>query len=227
MRALTEYRRFQLLKDIAPLNCLAAIHSIRWGFIIMAKNKKSFVLYCDQQGVFNKLPDEIAGKLIKHIFSFVNDENPICDDLLIEIAFEPIKQSLKRDLKKYEHYIDKQAINGAKGGRPRKEEETQKTQPFFLKPKKPDSVSDSVSDNDIIKEIIKRKVFSKPTIQEVQTYMTELKMPDLADRFISYYDSNGWKVGKNPMKDWKAAIRTWRSTNNEKQIQTQPMYKKL
>ena len=116
----------------------------------MAKDKKSFVLYCDQQGVFNKLPDQIAGKLIKHIFSFVNDENPICDDLLIEIAFEPIKQSLKRDLKKYEHYIDKQAINGAKGGRPRKEEETQKTQPFFLKPKKPDSVSDSVSDNDII-----------------------------------------------------------------------------
>lgn len=71
------------------------------------------------------------------------------------------------------------------------------------------------------------KKFSKPTIQEVQTYMTELKMPDLADRFISYYDSNGWKVGKNPMKDWKAAIRTWRSTNNEKQIQTQSMYKKL
>ena len=73
----------------------------------------------------------------------------------------------------------------------------------------------------------KRKVFVKPSLNEVQTYMTELKMPDLADRFISYYDSNGWKVGKNPMKDWKAAIRTWRSTNNEKQIEIQPMYKKL
>ena len=120
----------------------------------MAKDKKSFVLYCDQQGVFNKLPDEIAGRLIKHIFAYVNDENPPCDDLLLSIAFEPIQQSLKRDLKKYEVYIDKQKENGAKGGRPKKEEETQKTQPFFQKPKKADSVSVSVSgsENESVKE---------------------------------------------------------------------------
>lgn len=119
----------------------------------MAKDKKSFILYTDQSGVFNQLPDEIAGKLIKHIFAYVNDENPISEDLIINIAFEPIKQSLKRDLKRYEEYIDKQAINGAKGGRPKKPTETQKTQPFFDKPKKADSdsvsVSDSVNDNKI------------------------------------------------------------------------------
>jgi hypothetical protein len=117
----------------------------------MAKDKKSFLLYCDQQGVFNKLPDEIAGKLIKHIFAYVNDENPISDDLIINIAFEPIKQSLKRDLKRYEEYVDKQSVNGAKGGRPKKPNETQITQPFFDKPKKADSVSvsDSVNVNDI------------------------------------------------------------------------------
>ena len=116
----------------------------------MAKDKKSFILYTDQSGVFNQLPDEIAGKLIKHIFAYVNDENPICDDLIINIAFEPIKQSLKRDLKRYEQYIEKQSLNGAKGGRPKKAIETQETQPFFEKPKKADSVSvsDSVNDND-------------------------------------------------------------------------------
>lgn len=116
----------------------------------MAKDKKSFILYTDQSGVFNQLPDEIAGKLIKHIFAYVNDENPICDDLIINIAFEPIKQSLKRDLKRYEQYIEKQSLNGAKGGRPKKATETQETQPFFEKPKKADSVSvsDSVNDND-------------------------------------------------------------------------------
>ena len=116
----------------------------------MAKDKKSFILYNDQSGVFNQLPDEIAGKLIKHIFAYVNDENPICDDLIINIAFEPIKQSLKRDLKRYEQYIEKQSLNGAKGGRPKKATETQETQPFFEKPKKADSVSvsDSVNDND-------------------------------------------------------------------------------
>jgi hypothetical protein len=117
----------------------------------MAKDKKSFILYTDQSGVFNQLPDEIAGKLIKHIFAYVNDENPVCDDLIINIAFEPIKQSLKRDLKRYEQYIDKQSINGAKGGRPKKPIETQKTQAFFEKPKKADSdsVSDNVNVNDI------------------------------------------------------------------------------
>ena len=118
----------------------------------MEKNKKSFLLYCDQQGVFNKLPDEIAGKLIKHIFAYVNDENPPCDDLLLSIAFEPIKTQLKRDLRKYEVYIEKQKENGAKGGRPKKEEETQITQPFFQEPKKADSVSVSDSENESVKE---------------------------------------------------------------------------
>ena len=130
------------------MNALQLLH-FGWAFF-MAENKKSFILYTDQSGVFNQLPDEIAGKLIKHIFAYVNDENPISDDLIINIAFEPIKQSLKRDLKRYEQYVEKQAVNGAKGGRPKKPTETQITQPFFEKPKKADSVSvsDSVSVND-------------------------------------------------------------------------------
>lgn len=117
----------------------------------MAQNKKSFLLYCDQQGIFNKLPDDIAGKLIKHIFAYVNDENPPCDDLLLSIAFEPIKTQLKRDLVKYVDYIEKQSVNGSKGGRPKKAKETQKTQPFLEKPKKADN--DNVTDNEIDNEI--------------------------------------------------------------------------
>jgi hypothetical protein len=178
----------------------------------MAKDKKSFLLYCDQQGVFNKLPDEIAGKLIKHIFAYVNDENPPCDDLLLSIAFEPIQQSLKRDLKKYEVYIGKQKENGAKGGRPKKEEETQITQPFFQEPKKADSVSESVSVSD--KDIkVKKDVFIKPSIVEIKTYMTEIGMADVSEKWFDYYESNGWLVGKNKMKNWKAAVRTWKSNN--------------
>jgi len=68
----------------------------------MAENKKSFILYCDQKNVIDMLPDDIAGKLLKHIFSYVNDENPTSDDLLIKLAFEPIKMQLKRDLIKFE-----------------------------------------------------------------------------------------------------------------------------
>lgn len=113
----------------------------------MANGKKSFVLYTDSQGLVNQLPDEIAGRLLKHIYSYVNDEDPETDDLILNIAFEPIKMQLKRDLKKYEKYIEKQKENGLKGGRPTKEE-TQKTQALFSKPKKADSVN--VNDNDII-----------------------------------------------------------------------------
>jgi hypothetical protein len=135
----------------------------------MAENKKSFILYTDQSGVFNQLPDEIAGKLIKHIFAYVNDENPITDDLIINIAFEPIKQSLKRDLKRYEQYVEKQSVNGAKGGRPKKAIETQITQAFFDKPKKADSVSVSVNVNDNVNvnvnNIEERKLKFATTLQ--------------------------------------------------------------
>jgi len=178
----------------------------------MAKDKKSFLLYCDQQGVFNKLPDEIAGKLIKHIFAYVNDENPPCDDLLLTIAFEPIKTQLKRDLRKYDEYIDKQKFNGAKGGRPKKEEITQITQPFFQEPKKADNVN--VTDNDNVKDIkVKRDVFIKPSIVEIKNYMLEIGMNDVSEKWFDYYESNGWLVGKNKMKNWKAAVRTWKNNN--------------
>ena len=64
----------------------------------MAEGKKTFMLYADMIGVFEKLPDDKAGQLIKHIFDYVNDKNPETDDLLLNIAFDPIKAKLKRDL---------------------------------------------------------------------------------------------------------------------------------
>jgi len=78
----------------------------------MAKDKKSFLLYTDVHFTVKKLTDEQAGKLFKHILSYVNDENPVMDDILLEIAFEPIKQSLKRDLRKYEDIREKRSLAG-------------------------------------------------------------------------------------------------------------------
>ena len=116
----------------------------------MATNKKSFVAYCDWLESFEELTNEEAGKLVKHLFKYVNDLEPESPDRLTKMCFIPIKQSLKRDLRKYDTYINKQSENGKKGGRPKKltdKKETQKTQPFILKPKKADSVSVSVSDS--------------------------------------------------------------------------------
>ena len=78
----------------------------------MAENKRSFLLYTDVHYTVKKLTDTQAGKLFKHILSYVNDENPIIKDIIIEIAFEPIKQALKRDLRKYEIIREKRSVAG-------------------------------------------------------------------------------------------------------------------
>jgi len=75
----------------------------------MADNKKSFLLYCDLIHTVQKLSDEQAGKLFKHVLEYVNDLNPETEDLLTEVCFEPIKQNLKRDLRKYEQYAKRKA----------------------------------------------------------------------------------------------------------------------
>ena len=68
----------------------------------------------------------------------------------------------------------------------------------------------------------KRKRFVPPTLEEVKDYCFERNNNVDAERFIDYYTSNGWKVGKNPMKDWKSAVRTWeKSGYNNKSNQTQ------
>lgn len=55
----------------------------------------------------------------------------------------------------------------------------------------------------------KQKRFCRPDVQEVADYCRERGNQVDAQRFVDYYTANGWRVGKNPMKDWKAAVRTW------------------
>lgn len=57
--------------------------------------------------------------------------------------------------------------------------------------------------------------FKKPTLEEVKQYCLERNNNIDPENFIDYYNSNGWKVGKNPMKDWKATIRTWEKRREE------------
>ena len=62
----------------------------------------------------------------------------------------------------------------------------------------------------------KAKRFVKPTINEIQDYCIERNNNVNAEQFFDYYESNGWKVGKNSMKDWKAAVRTWERSEYRK-----------
>ena len=62
----------------------------------------------------------------------------------------------------------------------------------------------------------KRIRFTPPTVEEVEAYIAEKGYNVDAHRFIDYYTSNGWRVGKSPMRDWKAAVRTWSRNNYDK-----------
>ena len=64
----------------------------------------------------------------------------------------------------------------------------------------------------------KRRTFTKPTIDEIQDYCIERNNNVNAEQFYDYYESNGWKVGKNAMKDWKACVRTWERNGYDKPI---------
>lgn len=72
------------------------------------------------------------------------------------------------------------------------------------------------------------KRFIKPTVEKVLEYCQERKNNIDANKFIDHYESNGWKVGPNAMKDWKAAVRTWEKkstpsiSNNRTSIPTPP-----
>ena len=116
----------------------------------MAKDKKSVLLYCDIIHTVEELDDAEAGRLFKHYLRYINDHNPEPPDKLTKIVFEPIKQTLKRDLRKYESFIEKQSLNGKRGGRPHKPEETQITQAFIEEPKKADRGKDIDKEKDIV-----------------------------------------------------------------------------
>ena len=69
------------------------------------------------------------------------------------------------------------------------------------------SIKEVDKDKEIDKEV--KGKFKRPTIEEINAFCLENNFELNAQSFIDYYDSNGWKVGKNNMKDWKATARRW------------------
>ena len=85
-------------------------------------------------------------------------------------------------------------------------------------------IEEKLKDNNTIinntinnKEIYKER-FKKPTLEEVKEYCEERNNGIDAETFINFYESKGWMVGKNKMKDWKACVRTWEKSRNTKVV---------
>ena len=99
-----------------------------------------------------------------------------------------------------------------------------------------DNVNVNENDNEINNNILSAqtrkspvKRFVKPTVEEIKAYCSERNNNVDAETFFDFYESKGWKVGNNPMKDWKAAVRTWeknRSNNNSQSLRRNEMQRK-
>ena len=73
----------------------------------------------------------------------------------------------------------------------------------------------SIDNRDIDNKKKENKRFARPSVEEVEAYCKEHSLNVNVQQFVDYYDSNGWKVGKNAMKDWKATCRNWSRRENK------------
>ena len=67
-----------------------------------------------------------------------------------------------------------------------------------------------------------RNRFQRPTLEEVKSYCRERNNRVDPQMFIDFYESKGWMVGKNPMKDWKACVRTWEQSDKQRTTVNNP-----
>ena len=72
----------------------------------------------------------------------------------------------------------------------------------------------TINNNKEIK--IKNKYFKKPSVSEIEFYSKQKEYKIDAEAFYDFYESKNWMVGKNKMKDWKAAVRTWQRRETSK-----------
>jgi len=168
----------------------------------MATDKKSFLLYCDLIHTVSKMPNEKAGELFKHILQYVNDENPITEDLIIQLTFEPIKQSLKRDLQKYENIRLKNIENANK--RWNKENTTASDRmPNYAK----NAVSDSVNGSVIVKDKLKINNIDDRKLKFASTLQPFLDIygKDFLNDFYKYWT----EPNKSNTKFKQELERTW------------------
>ena len=185
----------------------------------MKEGKKSFILYLDNLKISEKLSDKKLGKFFRAIIKYHNNENYELPKQL-ELVFEIFKNQFKRDEEKYHQICIRNRINGEKGGRP-------KTNPVGLsithkKPTEPNKLKKAYNDNDSVNDNVienvkeKNKAIALPlaSIEEIETYFLEKTRDPIfskkhAKKYFDHYESNGWKVGSNPMKLWKNSVNGW------------------
>lgn len=201
----------------------------------MAKDKKSVLLYCDIIHTVEKMDNETAGQFFKHYLRYINDLNPETENLVVDIAFESVKQNLKRDLKKWELRAENSRNNGRKGGRPRKPE---KPNGFIDNPPKPEkpvtdtvtvtgtgtvTVTGTVKEKDINTTTIdRRKLKFASTIKEYKdSYPDEMRKdfyeywtePNKSNTKMRFELEKTWSLSRR-LKNWAKNDKNDKNFNN-------------
>ncbi len=195
--------------------------------------KNSFVMYIDHMEQIELLTMEQRGILLTALMQYAAGQGLPELDPITNMAFSFIKSRMDKDLKKYEEVVNKRREAGRRGGIAKAENARQnvaepdtehqtlanadKGQQTVANAKSAKQMvanvpdSEYVNDNDKKERHLKvsKEKFVPPTVEEVQEYCLKSGYTVDAEKFIDFYVSKGWMVGKNKMKDWKAAVRNW------------------
>jgi len=186
------------------------------------EDKKVVLFYVDMIHTFDALSDKEAGRLIKHYCHYINDLNPIAPDKITQIAFEPIKQTLKRDLNKWKDEKIKRSNAGKKGMKERWK--NNKTQQGITNDNTVINPITNITDKDTVKVIVIDKVikntnvFIPPILEEVVSYFTENGFTKIsAEKAFRYYNDADWKDSKgNKVRNWKQKMQgVWFKPENK------------
>ncbi len=180
-----------------------------------------FMFFENFKETADKLPDELRLKFYDAMTDYVfKGVEP--DDVVISALITAIKPSLDKEEKRggnhnpngnNQHKVGqsevKNVVKEVKVGQSGQsfletETETGNITPLSVSPQRVDDTQ-----LDLEEAIAKTKRFVKPTVEEITSFCREKNKSIDAERFWNFYESKGWKVGKNPMKDWRAAVCNW------------------
>ena len=134
----------------------------------------------------------------------------------------PISRAIFRIAKPSLDSTRDSVLNGKKGGRPKKKAPLSENEnPPFENSETTKTIDKDIDlDKDIDKDCIvkadkppKHTRFAPPSVEEVLSYCQERRNQIDPEKFVDFYTSKGWKVGSQPMKDWRAAVRNWEKTD--------------
>lgn len=155
----------------------------------MAQGKKTFIFYSDWINMVREMPNADAGELLKHILSYVNDEDPTTENLLVKMAFGHMKPMLKEDLDKWEVIREKRKEAGKKGGKANAKQKEANA-------KQVQAVNDNVNVNDTV-NVNDNDSLNKEYSQEVfQTF----------DECLKYFESHLHPKTKPIKNNWLDTI---------------------